>query len=124
MLADESTVNLRMDRFRFSSPGIFGATSARASRAMLNPGRAGERALTSKVAGLRLARGDVLTVELAGGGGWGNPHARPAERVREDVARDYVTACAARTDYGVVLTPELAVDVGATDELRRQKIAQ
>jgi N-methylhydantoinase B len=124
MLGDESTVNLRMDRFRFSSPGIFGATPARASRAVLNPGSAGERALASKAAGLRLARGDVLTVELAGGGGWGDPHARPAGRVREDVARGYVSACGARADYGVVLTPELAVDAAATDELRRQKIAQ
>jgi N-methylhydantoinase B len=124
MLGDESTVNLRMDRFRFSSPGIFGATPARTSRAVLNPGSAGERALSSKIAGLRLARGDVLAVELAGGGGWGDPHARPAERVREDVARGYVSARGACADYGVVLTPELTVDAAATDELRRQKIAQ
>src|SRR6516162_7726236 len=124
MLGDESTVNLRMDRFRFSSPGIFGATSARISRAVLNPGSAGERALGSKIAGLRLVRGDVLAVELAGGGGWGDPSARPAERVRQDVVRGYVSASGARAQYGVALTPELAIDAAATDELRRQKITQ
>jgi len=123
LLADESTVNLRMDRFRFSSPGIFGAKSARASRAVLNPGSAGERALTSKIAGLRLKRGDVLAVEFAGGGGRGDPDRRPAARVREDVKRGYVSVAGAREDYGVVLTPDLAVDARATDEQRRQKIA-
>jgi N-methylhydantoinase B len=88
---------------------------------VLNPGSAAERALTSKVAGLRLGRGDLLSVELAGGGGWGDPYRRAAERVREDVARDYVSIACAREDYGVVLTPELAVDADATARLRRQK---
>src|SRR5437588_9244545 len=76
ILADESIVNLRMDRFKFSSPGIFAAKPARASKAVLNPGSAAERPLTSKVAGLRLHRGDLLSVEFAGGGGRGNPHER------------------------------------------------
>jgi len=123
LLADESTVNLRMDRFRFSSPGIFGAKPARASRAVLNPGSAGEGPLTSKIAGLRLKRGDVLAVEFAGGGGRGDPYRRPAARVREDVKRGYVSVAGAREDYGVVLTPDLTVDARATDEQRRQKIA-
>jgi len=120
MLADEAIVNLRMDRFKFSSPGIFGAKPARASKAVLNPGTAAERALTSKIAGLRLERGDLLSLEFAGGGGWGNPHGRDPQRVRDDVARDYVSAAGAREDYGVVLTPDLQVDAHATEELRRQ----
>ena len=45
-----------MDRFKFSSPGVFGAKPAQASKAVLNPGGAKERALTSKIAGLRLQR--------------------------------------------------------------------
>jgi N-methylhydantoinase B len=118
ILADESTVNLRMDRFKFATQGEAGARPARPSRAVLNPGTADERALTSKVAGLRLKPDDVLMVEFAGGGGRGDPHAREPERVREDVARGYVTAEGARADYGVALTPELAVDAAATARLR------
>jgi N-methylhydantoinase B len=121
ILAEESTVNLRMDRFKFSSPGIFGAKPARASTAVLNPGSSQERALTSKVAGLRLKQGDLLSVEFAGGGGWGSPYERDPERVRVDVVHDYVSAESAREDYGVVLTSELAVDSAATARLRRQK---
>jgi N-methylhydantoinase B len=123
ILADESIVNLRMDRFKFSSPGIFGAKPARPSRAVLNPGPPNERSLTSKVAGLRLQHGDLLSVEFAGGGGRGNSYERDVVRVREDVARDYVSVASARDDYGVVFTPDLAVDAEATARLRRQKLA-
>jgi N-methylhydantoinase B len=121
ILADESIVNLRMDRFKFSSPGIFAAKPARASKAVLNPGSAAERPLTSKVAGLRLRQGDLLSVEFAGGGGWGSPYERDPERVHGDVVRNYVSPARAREDYGVVLTSELAVDAEATARLRAQK---
>jgi N-methylhydantoinase B len=124
ILADETSVNLRMDRFKFSSPGIFGAKPARASQAVLNPGSTTERALTSKVAGLRLARGDLLSVEFAGGGGWGDPCRRDVARVRVDVARDYVSVASAQTDYGVVLDADLEVDGDATARLRREKTAR
>jgi hypothetical protein len=58
LLSDEVSVNLRTDRFKFSSPGLFGAKSARPSGAAASPDTAEERPLTSKVAGLRLKRGD------------------------------------------------------------------
>ena len=121
ILADESIVNLRMDRFKFSSPGIFAAKPARASKAVLKPGSATERPLTSKVAGLRLRQGDLLSVEFAGGGGWGSPYERDPERVHGDVVRNYVSPARAREDYGVVLTSELAIDAEATARLRAQK---
>jgi N-methylhydantoinase B len=120
ILANESIVNLRMDRFKFSSPGIFAAKPARASKAILNPGSAAERPLTSKVAGLRLRQGDLLSVEFAGGGGWGSPYERDTERVRGDVVRNYVSPARAREDYGVVLTSELAVDAEATARMRAE----
>src|SRR5262249_39528481 len=123
ILADESSVNLRMDRFKFSSHGGFGGRPAQASKAVLNPGGEGERALRWKIAGLRLKRGDLLSVEFAGGGGWGNPYQRDPARVREDVARGYVSREAAHDDYGVVLDDALAIDVGATAR-RRAKSAE
>src|SRR6476659_2592391 len=117
-LTEETNVNLRMDRFKFSSPGVFGAKPAKASKAVLNPGQPGERALTSKIAGLRFKRDDLLSVEFAGGGGLGNPLERDPDRVREDVVRGYVSLTAARDDYGVVLDPkDLHVDMSATARL-------
>jgi N-methylhydantoinase B len=87
----------------------------------LNPGGGTERALTSKVAGLMLKRGDLLSVEFAGGGGWGDPYERDVGRVREDVARGYVSPESGREDYGVALDSELGIDGDTTARLRRQK---
>jgi N-methylhydantoinase B len=122
VIGEESIVNLRTDRFKFSSPGVFGAKPAHASAAVLNPGGADERALTSKVAGLRLKQGDVFSFSLGGGGGWGDPFAREPERVRQDVVRGYVSPQAARDDYGVVIDPQtLVVDAAASERLRASK---
>ncbi len=119
VLAEESVVNLRSDRFKYASPGLFKAKPARASKAVLNPGRSDERPLTSKVAGLRLKKDDVFSWELAGGGGFGDPLERDPERVRQDVVRGYVSLARAAQDYGVVLDPAtLAIDAAATARLR------
>jgi N-methylhydantoinase B len=118
ILGDESIVNLRTDRFKYSSPGIFGAKPAHPSKATLNSQPAGERALTSKVAGLRLKQGDVLAMEFGGGGGWGDPRERDPERVRQDVVRGYVSIDAAREDYAVAFKPDLTIDADATARLR------
>jgi N-methylhydantoinase B len=122
ILAEESIVNLRSDRFKFSSPGLFHAKPARASKACLNPGSANERPLTSKVAGLRLKKGDLFSWELAGGGGWGDPRKRDPARVRQDVVRGYVSLKAAADDYGVMLDPHtLVVDAAGTARLRAKQ---
>jgi N-methylhydantoinase B len=122
ILAEESAINLRSDRFKFSSPGVFGAKPARSSRAVLNPGTPQERALHSKLANFRLRKGDLLSWELGGGGGWGDPFERDPDRVRVDVLRGYVSLKSAEEDYGVVLDPEtLAVDQQKTAGLRQKE---
>jgi N-methylhydantoinase B len=118
ILGDESVINLRTDRFKYSSPGIFGAKPARPSAAAVQSKGAPARPLTSKVAGLRLKEGDVLSLQFAGGGGRGNPHRRAVERVRQDVLRGYVSRAAARDEYGVALADDLSVDAEETARLR------
>ncbi|HEY2531659.1 MAG TPA: hydantoinase B/oxoprolinase family protein [Xanthobacteraceae bacterium] len=120
MLNDDTVINLRTDRFKFSSPGIFGAKPASPSSAVLNPGTEAARPLTSKVAGLRLKKGDALAMQFAGGGGWGDPRARAPARVREDVVRGYISLKSARADYGVAFNADLSVDEEATAALRRK----
>ena len=96
-----------MDRFKFSSPGVFGAEAgARLAGGAQSRQRGGARAHLQDRGPAARARAIVLSVEFAGGGGWGDPYRREAARVREDVARDYVSVEAARDDYGVVLTPD------------------
>ncbi len=118
ILGDKSVINLRTDRFKFSSPGIFGAKPARPSAASVQSADGNARPLTSKVAGLRFKKGDLLTLQFAGGGGWGDPRQRPPERVRDDVRSGYVSRQSARDDYAVALNDDLSIDAEATAGLR------
>jgi N-methylhydantoinase B len=62
-----------------------------------------------------LSDGDVTSFRTAGGGGYGNPLERDPGRVLSDVIDGYVSADAARRDYGVVLAEGgTAVDAEAT----------
>ena len=62
---------------------------------------------------------DRLRLEMAGGGGFGNPHDRPAEQVAEDVRNGIVSVPSARNCYGVVLDADGRVDQAATAMLRQ-----
>lgn len=55
-----------------------------------------------------------------GGGGYGDPFTRPAEKVLDDVSNGLVSIAGARADYGVVITdgPRPRVDHDATLRLR------
>src|SRR5215470_2303021 len=55
----------------------------------------------SKFANVRLHDGDRVQIATPGGGGWGEPRKRPAEKVREDVGEGYVSEAAAARDYGM-----------------------
>lgn len=71
-----------------------------------------------------LQRGDVLEVTSSGGGGFGDPLARSAEKVAEDVDNGYVSVAAARDAYGVIIDAATGkVDLPATETLRNQRRA-
>lgn len=118
ILAEETVVNLRSDRFKFSSPGLFGASKAKPSRAFVHAAEGGIRPVSSKIAGYRLKKDDVFEYGMAGGGGYGNPFERDPERVRRDVVLGYVTLEGARTDYGVAIRSDHTIDQAETARLR------
>ena len=64
---------------------------------------------------------DRLRLEMAGGGGFGHPHERPAEQVAEDARNGIVSVASARSRYGVALDPNGRVDEAATAALRRSE---
>lgn len=61
-----------------------------------------------------------LVISSSGGGGFGDPRTRSAQRVREDVRDGLVSARAAKDAYGVELgeAPDFRVDEKATAILR------
>jgi N-methylhydantoinase B len=123
VFAEQADLATRMENTLVAPYGVAGGRAGRTGRITLNPGTANERVLPALGDGITLARGDLLRFETCGGGGWGDPLARDPERVRQDVARGFVTGRGALEDYGVVLDPTtLDVDKTATDEERRRRI--
>ena len=93
------------------------------------PGTAGGIALKSgqqlpPKAHSSIPANDRLIVSMPGGGGYGDPHKRPAAKVAEDVALGLVSEKAARELYGVALTKDGAVDEAETARLRTKVAAE
>jgi len=65
-----------------------------------------------------LAPGETIISICCGGGGYGDPKARDADRVRQDVLDGWVSKDRARQVYGVALTGAHQVDQAKTAELR------
>jgi N-methylhydantoinase B len=76
----------------------------------------------AKLAGQHLKKGDGFMIRSGGGGGFGDPKLRSAERVADDVAEGYISAEAAAADYGVVVDSTTGkIDHAATAKLRGPK---
>jgi N-methylhydantoinase B len=122
LLAPTAMLSNRAGGPNFPPWGISGGRNGSASSYIVNPGRPDERVLPAMADGTMLRRGDVLRIQTGGGGGWGHPFDREAERVRRDVLGGLVSRESALEDYGVVLNGETAaIDEVAT---RRRREAQ
>jgi len=67
----------------------------------------------------QLRPGDVVVMDAAGGGGYGDPLDRAPELVEGDVVEGYVSVKSAQESYGVVIDPDtMKVDMDATRKLR------
>lgn len=116
-LQDDTLIQIRTDRQHYPPYGLHGGHAARPARVLLNPGGDG-RMLPGKCL-LTVKAGDVLRVEMPGGGGWGDPLDRDPELVLQDVIAEKVSAERAREVYGLVVDGERRrVDAPATQELR------
>ncbi len=128
VLAPEVTVSAFFDRLEHGAWGLFGGGAGRCAALLVR--RAGsERFLDfseafgtvsrSKFSGVVLGAGDVVRIESAGGGGFGDPYEREPELVLADVLAGLVSREQAERAYRVALTAAgEAIDRGRTAELR------
>ncbi|HET7366593.1 MAG TPA: hydantoinase B/oxoprolinase family protein [Burkholderiales bacterium] len=116
-------INVQVERVHCRPWGLAGGGPGAGNQVTLRVGGAEITDLpNAKVLMKRLNAGDAITVRAGGGGGFGPPHERDAERVAEDVRQGYVSLAAAAESYGVVLDPQtLEVDRAATAQRRRGK---
>lgn len=123
LLHGEARYSALSDRAVIPPFGVGGAGPAAPVKvSVIRDGTEIEFETPGKVTGYPLRAGDVVVMQSAGGGGFGDPLTREPERVRADVAAGYVSRERARDGYGVVLTREGRVDAGAT-AARRAELA-
>jgi N-methylhydantoinase B len=117
LLAD-AKLTLHFDRAHTPQWGLFGGGDGAKPKVTVfgTDKSAPEQVL--KTEQLPLKQGARIIAETGGGGGYGEPIEREPELVRDDVMNGYVSVAAARQDYGVALTDELALDREATEALR------
>ena len=98
-----------LERMKYPARGRAGGAAGRLGRACLRSGPrlAGKGEHT-------IPEGDLLIFETPGGGGYGDPLARPAEAVAADVAKGLVSREAAERLYAVVLDEAGGLDAEAT----------
>jgi N-methylhydantoinase B len=110
-----SPVNLGIQsgRYRYPPEGLFGGKSGAKAQFLVNGESGNPYGLT------QLSPGDVVIMDAAGGGGYGDPLERDMEMVERDVIEGYVSAERAKADYGVVIDPQtMKGNKGETKKLR------
>lgn len=96
--SDKAVMTLLGERHSHKGYGLFGGEPGSLAETVLDPDGAAERMGSKDVR--PLAKGDVVSFRLNGGGGYGPPRERAPEAIAEDVADGYVTREAARRIYG------------------------
>jgi N-methylhydantoinase B len=106
-------LGIQSGRFRYPPEGLFGGRDGARAQFLINDKDGNPYGLS------QFGPGDIVTMDAAGGGGFGDPLKRAPELVEEDVMDGYVSIESAHKDYGVVIHPvTLQVDEEATVKTR------
>ncbi|MGE0502623.1 MAG: hydantoinase B/oxoprolinase family protein [Rhizobiaceae bacterium] len=117
LLRGEARASFVMDHGRFGPQGALGGKDGAVNTVtVFRGGDAHVPPHLSKEQDIPLKAGDRVKVGTPGGGGYGDPLRRPAERVAEDVRLGYYTAEEAETLFGV------AIAGGGLDEVRTKAL--
>jgi N-methylhydantoinase B len=97
-LLEDATVIRRFDKARFPPGGLAGGKAGAGGRFVTALGTARER--ETPPGRYEMQAGERFLLQSAAGGGYGDPRARDAAALACDLAEGYVTAEAAKKDYG------------------------
>lgn len=117
-----ATAQIRTDRTKTRPWGLNGGQPGSYSKTLLISG--GSIKELSK-ATVEMKKGDILSVQVSGAGGWGDPYERDVEMVMNDLLNEKITLDRAKNTYGVVFKEDsLEIDSSATQKLREQSRKQ
>jgi N-methylhydantoinase B len=88
-------LSLLSDRWRHPAMGVLGGGAGATSEINFSDGK-----IPHQKSRTQIASGMRLHMRYAGGGGYGPSSERTTEQIRDDIKNGYVTADAARRDYG------------------------
>lgn len=118
-LGERATIQLRSDRRDHPPYGLAGGQPGAPSSNTVSDGERWEVWPTKFTRPIK--HGQALRHRTAGGGGYGDPLERDAEKVLADVRNGKVTLEAAARDYGVnILAGPLRLDRAGTEQLRAE----
>ncbi len=100
LLAPSAQYVVVADRERIAPYGLARGLPGRKARCVVDPGTDGESVVGCKSKGT-LVRGQVLCLEPAGAGGYGDPRRRDLRLLEQDILDGVVTREAANRTYGV-----------------------
>lgn len=124
LLEDDAQLSIQADRAKFAPWGIFGGKEAMRTKYTLVRAD-GQTELLGGIEGDRyespkrtvaMRRHDVVRIETAGGGGYGDPLDRERERVIADILDGYVSSQAAVAEYGLPQEDVAAMSDGGTEK--------
>lgn len=119
----ETVFSSHADRQKLPPWGLFGGLEGAMGRFVINPDTDKEVVLKSgKVSDVILKKGDILSAQTPGSGGYGNPLERDVNSVLKDVLEGKINLNTAQKVYRVVIDPlKKEVDMEATCKLRKHQ---
>jgi N-methylhydantoinase B len=97
-MLESASIVRRFDKARFAPDGLAGGKPGTAARFVMQLGTPDEREMPPGRYEMRA--GDRFLLQTAGGGGYGDPKQRDRGAIARDIAEGYITAQAAKADYG------------------------
>jgi N-methylhydantoinase B len=91
-------LTIRPDLMKYPAPGLDGGDFGAPGDVLLNGVK------VERFRPIAWQPGETVVLRVPGGAGFGDPHLRERDKVREDVALGYVSAQAAREKYGLQIT--------------------
>ncbi len=111
---EDSFISVEGDGHVFIPWGFEGGAEGQPAALVYHQADGADLPLPSMMPNRAVKAGERLTLTGTCGGGYGDPHTRSAEAVREDVRDGFVSREAAEAAYGVVLTAAGEIDEAST----------